>query len=67
MYSKEMLDIDTYLEQNQCPENDRLCNEEAVWISQNMLLGSKSDMNDIAMAIEKIQQNAGEIKLHAQQ
>ncbi|GAI90191.1 unnamed protein product, partial [marine sediment metagenome] len=28
MYPRKMLDIDKYLEQNQCPENDRLCNEE---------------------------------------
>jgi hypothetical protein len=42
--------------------NDRLCNEEAVWITQNMLLGPKSDMDDIATAIEKIHHNADKIK-----
>ncbi|MDF9798895.1 perosamine synthetase [Catalinimonas alkaloidigena] len=62
MYSPEMLDIDAYHERNQCPENDIICNEEAVWISQSMLLSSKSDMDDIASAIAKIQQNAGKIK-----
>ncbi|MEX2594569.1 MAG: DegT/DnrJ/EryC1/StrS family aminotransferase [Anditalea sp.] len=62
MYPKEMLDYNKYMENNQCPENDRLCNEEAVWFTQNMLLGSKSDMDDIAMAIEKIQKNIGKIK-----
>lgn len=61
MYPKEMLDINKYLEQNQCPENDRLCNEEAVWFTQNLLLEEKSDMDDIAKAIEKIQKNAGKI------
>lgn len=61
MYPKKMLDINTYNEQNQCPENDRLCNEEAVWLSQSMLLTGKKDMDDIAMAIEKIFKNVDKI------
>jgi dTDP-4-amino-4,6-dideoxygalactose transaminase len=60
VYPKEMLDFDGYVERNQCPQNDQLC-EEAVWFGQNMLLGSKSDMNDIAMAIEKVFNNADKI------
>jgi len=62
MYPKEMLDINRYMEANQCPESDRLCDEEAVWLSQNLLLGSKSDMDDIAAAMDKIQKNAGKLK-----
>jgi dTDP-4-amino-4,6-dideoxygalactose transaminase len=61
MYSADMLDIKKYNEKNKCPVNDRLCNEEAVWFSQNMLLGSKSDMDDIARAIERIHENADKI------
>ena len=61
MYPKKMLDFAKYVEQNYCPENNLLC-EEAVWFSQNMLLGSKADMDDIAMAIEKVHKNAGAIK-----
>jgi dTDP-4-amino-4,6-dideoxygalactose transaminase len=61
MYPKKMLDFTKYVERNQCPENDLLC-EEAVWFSQNMLLGSKTDMDDIVMAVEKIHKSAGEIK-----
>ena len=61
MYPKKMLDIHKYNEQNQCPENDRLCNEEAVWFSQNMLLADKKDMDEIALAIEKIYNNAEKI------
>jgi dTDP-4-amino-4,6-dideoxygalactose transaminase len=61
MYSKKVLDFDKFLERNRCPENNLLC-EEAVWISQNMLLGNKSDMDDIASAIEKIHKAAGELK-----
>ena len=62
MYPEKMLDINNYNENNQCPANDRLCNEEAVWLSQSMLLGSGSDMDDIAMAIEKIHTHADKIK-----
>ena len=65
MYPKEMLDAKKYYAENQCPENDRLCNEEAIWFTQNMLLGDKSDMQDIANAIVKIQKNAGKIKQQA--
>lgn len=66
MYSKEELDINKYNERNQCPENDRLCNEEAVWFMQNMLLGDKSDMKDIFNAIERIHKNAAKIKKSTQ-
>ena len=62
MYPKELLDINAYNRQNECPENDRLCNEEAVWLHQYVLLAGKSDLDDIAQAIEKIQQNAGKLK-----
>ena len=47
-------------EQNQCPQNDRLC-QEAVWLTQNMLLGSRSDMEQIAEAVRKIQVHSGEL------
>lgn len=62
MYPKELLDIHAFNEKNLCPENDILCNEEAVWLFHNMLLGSKSDMDDIAVAIESIHKNADKIK-----
>ncbi len=61
MYSAEELDIDTYNRRNECPENDALCDSEAVWFTQNMLLGSRSDMEEIAFAIERIQRNAAQI------
>lgn len=61
MYSKEMLDFDQFKQRNHCPENDELC-KEAVWFSQSMLLGSRSDMDAIAAAIEKTHTNAESIK-----
>ena len=62
MYPKEMLDINIYNSQNECPENDRLCNEEAVWLGQNLLLAEKKDLDDIANAIEKIHDNVDQLK-----
>lgn len=61
MYPKKMLDFDTYVEQNKCPVNDQMCSE-AVWLGQNMLLGTKSDLDDIVMAVDKVRKNAGKIK-----
>lgn len=61
MYHKDMLDYNKYMAQNQCPENDLLCTE-AVWFTQNLLLGSKEDMDSIASAITKIHANAAEVK-----
>lgn len=62
MYSAPELDIHGYNERNSCPLNDRLCNEEAVWFYQSMLLGTKADMDDIVNAIRKIHDNADKIK-----
>lgn len=62
MYAPELLDIDAYNRRNECPQNDIVCNEEAIWFTQNILLGSRSDMDFIVAAIRKIQKNAGSIK-----
>jgi dTDP-4-amino-4,6-dideoxygalactose transaminase len=47
-------------ERNRCPANDRLC-EEAVWLTQTMLLGPRRDMDDIVSAIRRIQASAAEL------
>lgn len=47
-------------ERNHCPVNDQLC-QEAVWLTQNMLLGPRRDMEQIAEAVRKIQGNAGKL------
>jgi dTDP-4-amino-4,6-dideoxygalactose transaminase len=62
MYAAADLDINAYNERNQCPLNDRLCNEEAVWFAQSMLLAGRADMDDIVRAIEKIHGNADKLK-----
>lgn len=53
--------LKTWREKNQCPGNDKLC-EQAVWFTQTMLLGPRGDMDQIAAAIAKIQRNAGALK-----
>lgn len=47
-------------ERTACPANDRLC-QEAVWLTQNMLLGPRSDMDSIAEAIGRIRRHAAEL------
>jgi len=49
-----------YREELVFPGNDQLC-EEAVCLFQNMLLGSKQDMDDIVNAIKKIHDNKGKL------
>ena len=44
-------------ERNQCPQNDRLC-AEAIWLGQTMLLGKRSDMEQIAEAARKVRAHA---------
>ena len=62
MYAAADLDIHAFNERNDCPLNDKLCNEEAVWFYQSMLLAEKQDMDDIVNAIEKIHTNAEKLK-----
>lgn len=52
--------LDGWAERNACPENKKLCGE-AVWFSQPMLLGPKTDMDEIAAAIRKIGKHAAAI------
>jgi dTDP-4-amino-4,6-dideoxygalactose transaminase len=58
LFPKEVLD--GWEERNRCPANDRLC-EEAVWLTQTMLLGPRQDMDDIVAAIRKIQASAADL------
>ncbi|WP_102407743.1 DegT/DnrJ/EryC1/StrS family aminotransferase [Parabacteroides bouchesdurhonensis] len=49
-----------WLERNECPQNDKLT-KQGVWLFQNMLLGSRTDMEQIVEAIRKIQKYATEL------
>ncbi len=59
VYGKDR--IDRYFKENECPENDKLCNEEAVWFFQSMLLAEREAMDQIADAVRKIQAHASQI------
>lgn len=50
----------SYLKNNHCPENEKLC-EEALWFGQTMMLAERSDMDQVAEAIRKIQRNADQL------
>jgi perosamine synthetase len=52
--------LDQYRRELHFPDNDRLC-EEAVWLSQTLLLGSNRDIDDIANAIAKIAANKDQL------
>jgi dTDP-4-amino-4,6-dideoxygalactose transaminase len=58
LYPKEVLA--GWAERNRCPANEQLC-EQAVWLTQTMLLGPRQDMDDIAAGIRKIQASAAEL------
>lgn len=58
LYSKDALG--RFAASCECPQNKILCSEN-VRLSQNQLLGPRSDMNQIAEAILKIQKSAAEI------
>jgi perosamine synthetase len=47
-------------ERSRTPQNDRLC-EQAVWLTQTMLIGPREDMDQIVDAVAKIQKHAGDI------
>ncbi|MCP5527446.1 MAG: aminotransferase class I/II-fold pyridoxal phosphate-dependent enzyme [Verrucomicrobiales bacterium] len=53
--------IEEWAERNACPQNDTLC-RTAVWLTQNMLLGERGDMDQIADAIRKIRKHAALLK-----
>jgi dTDP-4-amino-4,6-dideoxygalactose transaminase len=54
---KRLLD---YLEKTNCPANNELC-EVAVWLTQTMLLGPRSDMDQIAAAVRKVHKNGAKL------
>lgn len=54
---KELKD---WTQRNECPVNEKLC-AQAVWFTQNMMLGPREDMERIAEAVRRIQKHAGEV------
>lgn len=58
VYSPER--IAALLDGVHCPRNDQLC-KEAVWLTQTTLLGPRSDMDQIADALRKVQRHAAKL------
>ena len=58
LFSKERLAL--WEKQNECPANDRLCTE-GVWMTQNVLLADRAEMDRIAEAVRKIQKHAADL------
>jgi dTDP-4-amino-4,6-dideoxygalactose transaminase len=52
--------LDRYREELHYPGNEQLC-QEAVWFTQNMLLGTRSDIDDIANAMQKVYENRADL------
>jgi dTDP-4-amino-4,6-dideoxygalactose transaminase len=44
-----------------CPQAERVCTEETLWIGQSVFLGSRKDVDDVAEAFAKVKAHAGEI------
>lgn len=57
-FPAKKLDIKNYNAFNHCPENDKLCNEDSVWINEKVLRTSFKELDMIIMAIEKVKSNA---------
>jgi dTDP-4-amino-4,6-dideoxygalactose transaminase len=48
-----------------CPASDLICREQCIWLEQNLLLGSRDDMDDIARAFEKVHEQRDALNQHA--
>lgn len=62
IYPESVRNYDRWMERNACPNNDHLCNEEALWFTQNLFLASKEELQWIPAAIEKVRENAPAIR-----
>ncbi|MEP7367056.1 MAG: DegT/DnrJ/EryC1/StrS family aminotransferase [Acidobacteriota bacterium] len=46
---------------SECPVNELLCSQ-GMWLTQTMLLGTRTDMEHVAAALRKVQAQAGELR-----
>ncbi len=44
-----------------CPNCEKICYEQGAWFEQSLFLGSRSDMDDIAIAFEKVHAHRAEL------
>jgi dTDP-4-amino-4,6-dideoxygalactose transaminase len=50
----KMLDLPVNYSKFYCPEAEKACYDEAIWLTQNVLLGTEKDMDDIVAALKKL-------------
>lgn len=53
--------LKNYFERVFCPETEKKCYDQSIWLPQYLLLGSKGDMDDVINAVEKITTNYMEL------
>ena len=54
-------DLDYKAFSEKCPEAERICKEEAIWLNHPMFLGKRGGMDAIAASIQKLWDNIGEL------
>ncbi len=54
-------DIDYSSFEEKCPVSELACNSQAVWLPQNIFLGTEEDMDDVVAAIAKVIENKQEL------
>jgi dTDP-4-amino-4,6-dideoxygalactose transaminase len=45
-----------------CPVTERACQQEAIWLAQTVLLGTRQDMDDIIAGFRKVKENLAELR-----
>jgi len=45
-----------------CPNCEKICGEQGAWLEQSIFLGTKSDMDDIVRAFEKVYEHRGALE-----
>jgi dTDP-4-amino-4,6-dideoxygalactose transaminase len=58
-FYQNYIDYESFSER--CPVSERACAYEALWLEHRLFLGTKSDMDDIADAFQKVKDHVDEI------
>jgi dTDP-4-amino-4,6-dideoxygalactose transaminase len=53
--------LDYTAQADRCVNADLLCREQAIWLEQSLMLGSPTDIDDIARAFEKVYEHRNEL------
>ena len=53
--------IDYSCFEKSCPVSEKACSTEAIWMPQNVLLGTEQDMDDIVAAVKKVLDNKNQL------